>query len=381
MNELERLSQAIEHLESQRATLGDEVVEAALIPLQEKIAGLEAQAGFPEQQRKQVTILFTDIVESTMVASHLDPEDTRDIFDSALQRLAKPIEQHNGHVTRFMGDGFKAVFGSPQSHENDPEQAVRAGLEILSVAQELADELREEWQIEDFQVRVGVNTGLVAVGGTTEAEDTLMGSPVNLATRIESAASPGGLLISHNSYRHIRGIFDIEPLEPITAKGFDQPVPVYQVLGVKPRTLRIYTRGVEGIETRMIGREPEFTHLQNARQTAITAGQGQMITISGEAGFGKSRLLFEYLNWRNFYRNIFACSWDEADRISKASLTRCGGICSPTALKSSTATPSKPCSRSWKPDLARYSAAVKQGRSGRILSASCLDLTAANAYL
>ncbi|MBE9475244.1 MAG: tetratricopeptide repeat protein, partial [Chloroflexi bacterium] len=300
MNELERLTQAIEHLESQRVTLGDEVVEAALIPLQEKIAELETQAGFPEQQRKQVTILFTDIVESTKVASHLDPEDTRDIFDNALQRLAKPVEQHTGHVTRFMGDGFKAVFGSPQSHENDPEQAVRAGLDILSVAQQLDGELREEWQIQDFQVRVGVNTGLVAVGGTTEAEDTLMGSAVNLATRIESAAPPGGLLISDDSYRHIRGIFDIEPLEPITAKGFDQPVPVYQVLGVKPRTLRIYKRGVEGIETRMIGRESEFKHLQNARQTAITAGQGQMITISGEAGLGKSRLLFEYQNWEEF---------------------------------------------------------------------------------
>jgi predicted ATPase/class 3 adenylate cyclase len=305
MNELERLTQAIEHLESQRATLGDEVVEAALLPLQEKINKLEAQADFPEQQRKQVTILFTDIVESTKVASHLDPEDTRDIFDSALQRLAKPVEQHNGHVTRFMGDGFKAVFGSPQSYENDPEQAVRAGLDILSVAQELADELLEEWQIEDFQVRVGINTGLVAVGGTTEAEDTLMGSPVNLATRIERAAPPGGLLISHDSYRHIRGIFNIETVQPITAKGFDQPVPVYQVLGVKPRTLRIYTRRVEGIETRMVGREPEFKHLQNARQTAITAGQGQMITISGEAGIGKSRLLFEYQNWEEFLPEYF----------------------------------------------------------------------------
>jgi class 3 adenylate cyclase/tetratricopeptide (TPR) repeat protein len=297
MNELERLTQAIEHLESQRDTLGDEVVEAALIPLQEKIAELEVQTGFPELQRKQVTILFTDIVASTRVASHLDPEDTRDIFDSALQRLAKPVEQHHGHVTRFMGDGFKAVFGSPQSHENDNEQAVRAGLDILSVAEELADELRDKWKIGDFQVRVGVNTGLVAVGGTTEAEDTLMGSAVILAKRIESAAPPGELLISHESYRHIRGIFDVEPRDPITAKGFDQPVPVYQVLSVKPRTLRIYPRRVEGIETRMVGRESEMKLLQDARQTAINTGQGQMITISGEAGIGKSRLLFEYHNW------------------------------------------------------------------------------------
>ncbi len=297
MNELERLTQAIEHLESQRMTLGDEVVEAAVLPLQEKIAELEAQAGFPELQRKQVTILFADIVASTKIVSHIDPEDTRDIFDNALKRLAEPVEGHNGRVTRFMGDGFKAVFGSPQSHENDPEQAVRAGLDILAVAEKLAEELREVWEIKDFQVRVGVNTGLVAVGGITEAEDTFMGSPVNLAARVERAAPPDGMLISHDSYRHIRGIFDIKPLEPISAKGFDQPVPVYQVLGVKPRSLRLYTRGVEGIETRMVGRESEFKFLQDARQMAVKAGQGQMITISGEAGIGKSRLLFEYQNW------------------------------------------------------------------------------------
>lgn len=297
MNELERLNQAIEHLESQRMTLGDEVVEVALVPLQKKIAELEAQAGFPYQQRKQVTILFSDIVESTKTVSHIDPEDTRDIFDNALKRLAEPVEVHNGRVTRFMGDGFKAVFGSPQSHENDPEQAVRAGLDILAIAEELAEELREEWEIEDFQVRVGVNTGFVAVGGITEAEDTFMGSPVNLATRVEKAAPPGGLLISHDSYRHIRGIFDIEPLEPISAKGFDQQVPVYQVLGVKPRSLRRYTRGVEGIETRMVGRDSEFKLLQDARQNVVISGKGQVITFSGEAGIGKSRLLIEYLNW------------------------------------------------------------------------------------
>jgi class 3 adenylate cyclase/predicted ATPase len=297
MNELERLTQAIEHLESQRLTLGDEVVEAALSPLQEKIAELEAQAGFPGQQRKQVTILFTDIVDSTKIVSHIDPEDTRDIFDNALKRLAEPIEKHNGRVTRFMGDGFKAVFGSPQSHEDDPEQAVRAGLDILAVAEKLTEELREEWEIKDFQVRVGVNTGLVAVGGITEAEDTFMGSPVNLASRVERSAPPGGLLISHDSYRHIRGIFDTKPLEQISAKGFDQPIPVYQVLGVKPRSLRRYTRGVEGIETHMVGRESEFKILKEARQKTVSAGQGQVITISGEAGIGKSRLLFEYLNW------------------------------------------------------------------------------------
>ena len=300
MDEHTRLEIAIKHLESQRGNLGDAVVDAALIPLQGKLTELESRGDFPIQQRKHVTILFTDIVGSTKIATHLDPEDNRDIIDNTLQRLAQPIEEHNGHVTRFRGDGFKAVFGSPQAHENDPEQAVRAGLGILNVAKELAVELQEAWQIKDFQVRVGVNTGLVAVGGATEAEDTIMGSPVILSKRLESAAPSGGLLISHNTYRHVRGIFDIQIMAPITAKGFDQPVPVYQVTRAKTRPLPIHIRGVEGIETRMVGRGTELRFLQEALQQAILNLEGQIVTISGEAGIGKSRLVYEFDNWIEF---------------------------------------------------------------------------------
>jgi class 3 adenylate cyclase/tetratricopeptide (TPR) repeat protein len=297
MKELDRLAQAISHLESQRSSLGDEVVDAALLPLREKLAEIEAQGDFPAKQRKQVTILFADIVNSTGIAAHLDPEDTRDLFDGTLQRLAQCVEAHNGHVTRFTGDGFKAVFGSPQAHENDPEQAVRAGLDIQEAAKDLASELRAAWQIEDFHVRVGINTGMVAVGGTVEAEDMVVGSPVNLAKRIESAASPGGLLISHNTYRHVRGIFDVQQLEPITVKGFDQPIPIYLVQRPKTRALRIYLRGVEGIETRMVGRDAELKLLKDALHRMINTGAGKVITILGEAGIGKSRLAYEFDKW------------------------------------------------------------------------------------
>jgi len=144
---------------------------------------------------------------------------------------------------------------------------------------------------------VGINTGLVALGGLTEAEDTLMGAAVNLAARLESAAPPGGLLISHDTYRHVRGLFDVEPQDPVQAKGFDEPVQVYRVLRLKPRAFRTYTRGVEGVETRMVGRESELKYLQDALLTAIEEGEGQVITISGEAGVGKSRLLYEFQNW------------------------------------------------------------------------------------
>ena len=105
----------------------------------------------------------------------------------------------------------------------------------------LGSELETQWGISDFQVRVGINTGLAALGGMTEAEDTVMGSTVNLAKRVESAAPPGGLLITHNTYRHVRGIFDVEPRKSIKAKGFDEPIQVYLVLGIKSRAFRVRT--------------------------------------------------------------------------------------------------------------------------------------------
>jgi class 3 adenylate cyclase len=213
-----QIQQTITALEAQRGILPDEVVDASIAALQEKVTLLKAKAEPPEQQRKLVTLLFMDTVGSTRLFGELDPEETRDIQDAALKRLAIPVEERGGHVTRFMGDGFKAIFGMPMAKENDPEVAVRAGLDILEVAREISQELKIQKGIDGFQVRIGINTGLVAIGGQTEASDTIMGAPVNLAARLESAAPPGGLLISHNTYQHIAGLFDVEPLTPVTAK-------------------------------------------------------------------------------------------------------------------------------------------------------------------
>ena len=231
MEERQRIKQAIEAQENLRGTMDDAIIDEAVAILREKLADLER----PEQQRKLATILFVDIVGSTNIVKHLDPEDALEIMDGSLKRMAIPVEEHGGHIARFMGDGFKAVFGVPVAHENDPEMAVIAGLGILEVTQKLSRELETRWCIQDFTVRVGINTGLVAIVGETEGEDTIMGEAVNIAKRVESAAPPGGLLITHNTYLHVRGVFEVEKREPIKAKGFDEPIQVYLVLGIKPR--------------------------------------------------------------------------------------------------------------------------------------------------
>ena len=305
IEQITQLEQAIAELEARRSILGDEAVEAALLPSRKKLADLEAQIAsqgkepiqVPQRKRKLVTLLYLDVVGSTAMTQNLDPEDNLELMEKALLRLIEPIQEHGGRITRYTGDGFKAVFGDPTAREDDPEQAIWAGLEILDISKKVAQEIEKEWEIEGFQVRIGIDTGLAALGGETEGENTVKGRVVNLAVRIESAAPPGGLLISHNTYRHVRGVFNVDPLEPIKVKGFPEPAAVYLVKEIKPRAFRVRTLGVEGVETRMIGRRTELDILKDALMTAIEEGEGQVITLSGEAGIGKSRLLYEYQNW------------------------------------------------------------------------------------
>jgi class 3 adenylate cyclase/tetratricopeptide (TPR) repeat protein len=295
--QIEQLMQAIATLKSQRENLGDAVVDASIASLQKQLAEISGQVESQPHQRKLATILYTDVVDSTRLGEGLEPDEVLEVMDGALKRLSKSVMKFGGRVTRFQGDGFKAVFGIPVAQENDAEKAVRAGLEILETAEQIALDLESNQSLTGFQVRIGINTGMVAVGGETEAEDTVMGRAVNLAARMESAAPPGGLLISHNTYRHVRGVFDLEQSEPVQAKGFPQPVAAYLVKRAKPRAFRVTNRGVEGIETSLIGRETELKYLQDALLTAIEVGEGQVMTFVGDPGVGKSRLLEEFHTW------------------------------------------------------------------------------------
>jgi class 3 adenylate cyclase len=181
--EIAQLRAAITALEGQRPILGDAVVEAALGSMREKLAALET-ADQPGQQRKLATVLFMDITGHTQIVRDLDPEENMAIIDQALARLAEPVAQFGGRVVRFQGDGFKAVFGLPIAQENDAENAVRAALAIQATAAHIAAELAAARALAGFQVRVGINTGLIIGGGLTEGEDAVSGMPVNLAARL-----------------------------------------------------------------------------------------------------------------------------------------------------------------------------------------------------
>ena len=291
-----QLEQAIAALEAQRAVLGDAVVDAALDPIYQKLAGLQDSAP-PEQKRRLASILFMDIAGHTQIVRDLDPEENMEIIDHALARLAEPVRRHGGHIARYQGDGFKAVFGLPVAHENDPENAVHTGLDILVEAGRIAQEMETERGITGFSIRVGIDTGLVFSGGLTEGVDTIKGTPVNMAARLESASKPGTVLISKNTYQHVQEVFDFLPLEPVLAKGFDKPMPVFRVLGVKKMSFHDRLYGVEGTTSRMVGREVEIRQLQEAFKAVLENRDARYLTIFGEAGLGKTRLLYEFESW------------------------------------------------------------------------------------
>ncbi len=247
-----------------------------------------------------VTILFADIVSFSTLSEHIDPEDLVEIMRSAYPCLLKPLQDHAGTVVQVMGDGVLAYFGAPFAQEDDPERAILAGLEIVARIKAYAGQLRRERGLEKFNVRVGINTGLVVIGEMNpekHLEYIALGDAVILAARLQQNAPPDGVLVSQATYRHVNGLFDVTTQVPMTVKGRQQIEQTYLVQQIKLTEHRLRRRGVEGIETRMIGREPEMAALQNCYQDAIQGGETPLFLITGDAGIGKTRLLGEFAGW------------------------------------------------------------------------------------
>jgi len=301
VTEREQLEQAIAALETQRASLGDAIVDVSITALRKKLAALPPLS-LSDQQRKQVTVLFADISGFTALSEPMDAEDLSELVNALWERLDKVIMKRGGTIDKHVGDKVMALWGVETAREDDPERAIRAALAIQAEARDFdleaqPDRPHPKWD-RRLQMRIGINTGPVFLGpvGTT-GEYSAIGDTVNTVSRLEKAAPVGSILISHDTYRHVRGVFDVQPLKPIEVRGKREPLQAYVVERAKPRAFRMGRRGVEGIETRMIGRQAELEQLQGALCTAMEDGGRQMITIIGEAGVGKSRLLYEFENW------------------------------------------------------------------------------------
>jgi class 3 adenylate cyclase/predicted enzyme related to lactoylglutathione lyase len=247
-----------------------------------------------EGERKLVTALFTDIVGSTSLAEAMDPEDWREIVSGAHQRVSQAVYRYEGTIAQLLGDGVLAFFGAPLAHEDDAERAIRASLDILASIKQYAGELRQKKRVENFQMRVGLNTGLVVVGNIgsdLHMEYLAVGDTVNLAARMQSAAEPDTILISDNTQRLAASLFDFEDKGKITVKGKAEPIQVYRVLSERKGAVR--ARGIAGLASPMVGRQREFSTLMQITSD-VRAGRGSIVAIIGDAGLGKSRLVAEW---------------------------------------------------------------------------------------
>jgi len=241
-----------------------------------------------------VTALFTDIVGSTALAEQMDPEDWREIVSGAHRCVSEAVYRYEGTIAQLLGDGVLAFFGAPLAHEDDAERAMRAACDILDAMQTYANELRAKHRVENFQMRIGLNTGLVVVGNIgsdLHMEYLAIGDTVNLAARIQSAADANTILISESTHRLAVNLFDFEDKGKIAVKGKAEPIQVYRVIGERKGAVR--ARGIAGLSSPMVGRSREFaTLLQTIAD--VRAGRGSIVAIIGEAGLGKSRLVAEW---------------------------------------------------------------------------------------
>lgn len=282
--------------------------------LLEKLNAASSPGGGLEGERRRVTMLFCDMQGSSAAAENLDPEDWADIMNGAFEHLIAPVYRYEGTLARLMGDAILAFFGAPISHEDDPERAVRAGLEIIEDIAPYRAEVKRTHGIE-FDVRVGINTGLVvvgAIGSDLRVEYTAMGDAVNVAARMEQTAAPGSVQISDDTKTRVERLFDLEDLGPVDVKGRAEAVRSWQVRAPLQRPSQL--RGIEGMRAPMIGRDAELSTLTE-RLDAVRSGNGAIVSVMGEAGLGKSRLMSE------FRQHAEGLTWHEGRSLSYESST------------------------------------------------------------
>ncbi len=292
----EQLESGVAALEAQRALLGDAVVDASIAGLRARLAALgdDGPAPPPTQTLRQVSILFLDVVGSTSLAQRLDPEEIHALMDGALLRCTAIVTAHGGKVLQYAGDSLLAAFGADAAREDDAERAVRCGLALLAEGRLLGEEVLQAQGHVGFDVRVGIHTGDVLLGGGVDAEGSIRGMAVNIAARMEQTAPAGGLRISRATHEWVRGAFETVAEAPMQVKGVDGPIRSYLVIGERPAPQRRSNRGIEGVQTRMVGRDGEFGALRDALARLRVERRLAVVTVIGEAGLGKSRLLHEF---------------------------------------------------------------------------------------
>jgi class 3 adenylate cyclase len=246
-----------------------------------------APAEAPAEERRQVTILFADLSGYTAAAEGQDPETVKSFVTRAMRRLADEVERVEGTVDKYIGDSVMALFGAPIAHEDDPERAVRAALAMQAAMDEINTTMPEGIA---FQLRVGINSGEV-IAGALGGDYTVVGDAVNVASRLQSAGEPGSVTVGERTWRSTSTAIIYEELEPLALKGKAEPVPAWRAVGLASE--HAMGRATSGRQAPLVGRDYELGALESLYERVVREGRPHLVTLIGEAGVGKSRLLRE----------------------------------------------------------------------------------------
>jgi class 3 adenylate cyclase/tetratricopeptide (TPR) repeat protein len=249
-----------------------------------------------EGERKQVTVLFADLKGSTELIRDLDPEQARAILDPALHAMMEAVHRYEGTVNQVLGDGIMALFGAPLAHEDHAARACYAALAMQDALRRYADEVRRTHGL-PVQMRVGLHSGDVvvrAIANDLHMDYSAVGLTTVLAARMEQLATPGSILLTAATLRLVEGMVQATPLGPVPVKGVDEPVEVFELVGASAIRWRLRAAVARGL-TRFVGRQTELAALHQALERAGT-GHGQVVALLGEAGVGKSRLVYEVVH-------------------------------------------------------------------------------------
>src|SRR6187551_2603278 len=248
-----------------------------------------AEARPPQETRKVVTIVFSDLKGSTSLGEALDSEALREVMTRYFDAMRGELERHGGVIEKFIGDAVMAVFGLPRLHEDDALRAVRAASGMQAALEELNDELDEVYGVR-LANRTGVNTGQVVAGDPTTGQRLVTGDAVNVAARLEQAAGEREVLLGELTYRLVRDSVDVQEVEPLELKGKSERVPAYRLVRVRQAAVAPARR-----ESPLVGREAELAALTSALDEAAASSSCHLVTVVGDAGLGKSRLSSEFL--------------------------------------------------------------------------------------
>jgi class 3 adenylate cyclase len=249
-----------------------------------------------EGERKVVTVMFADVANFTSLSEKLDPEEVHTIMDGCFKILMDEIHKCEGTINQFTGDGVMALFGAPVAHEEHAQRACHAALSIQKEVSTYGEKVKKETGV-DFKMRIGLNSGPVivgAIGDDLRMDYTAVGDTTNLASRMESLAEPGKILVSQNTERLARAFFALKPLGKVEVKGKAHPQEAFELIRAGEIATRIEAAAAKGL-TRFVGRNNAMAVVMEAYEKA-KAGSGQVVGMVGEAGVGKSRLFLEFRN-------------------------------------------------------------------------------------